>query len=83
MLPAVGRAMRHVLRAASAIPRASSVVSGRPNLGQQQRGIGLVPMVLESTPRGERAFDIFSRLLQERIVMLNGTIHDVRCNQSN
>jgi ATP-dependent Clp protease protease subunit len=33
-------------------------------------------MVLESTSRGERAFDIFSRLLQERIVMLSGPIHD-------
>jgi len=37
---------------------------------------GLIPMVLESTPRGERAFDIFSRLLQERIICLNGPIHD-------
>ena len=33
-------------------------------------------MVLESTSRGERAFDICSRLLQERIVMLSGPIHD-------
>ncbi|KAL3902370.1 MAG: hypothetical protein SGPRY_012093, partial [Prymnesium sp.] len=32
----------------------------------------LIPMVLESTARGERAFDIFSRLLQERIICLNG-----------
>ena len=37
---------------------------------------GLIPMVVESTPRGERAFDIFSRLLQERIVCLNGMVHD-------
>ena len=37
---------------------------------------GLIPMVVESTPRGERAFDIFSRLLQERIICLNGPIHD-------
>jgi hypothetical protein len=34
----------------------------------------LIPMVLESTPRGERAFDIFSRLLQERIICLNGAV---------
>lgn len=33
-------------------------------------------MVIESTPRGERAFDIFSRLLRERIVMVTGTIDD-------
>lgn len=37
---------------------------------------GLIPMVVDSTPRGERAFDIFSRLLQERIICLNGPIHD-------
>ncbi|EOD35008.1 putative endopeptidase Clp [Emiliania huxleyi CCMP1516] len=42
--------------------------------------MALVPMVLESTPRGERAFDIFSRLLQERIVCLNGPIHDDTSN---
>ena len=36
----------------------------------------LVPMVVEQTARGERAYDIFSRLLQERIVCLNGPIHD-------
>ena len=32
--------------------------------------MGLVPMVVEQTPRGERAFDIFSRLLKERIIFL-------------
>ncbi len=36
----------------------------------------LVPMVVEQTSRGERAYDIFSRLLKERIIFLNGTIHD-------
>ena len=34
---------------------------------------GLVPMVVEQTNRGERAYDIFSRLLKERIVFLNYT----------
>lgn len=37
---------------------------------------GLIPMVVDQTPRGERAYDIFSRLLQERIICLNGPIHD-------
>lgn len=41
-----------------------------------QPTMDLVPMVIEQTPRGERAFDIFSRLLKERIVMLNGPVHD-------
>jgi ATP-dependent Clp protease protease subunit len=36
----------------------------------------LVPMVVEQTNRGERAFDIFSRLLKERIIFLNGPIDD-------
>ena len=37
---------------------------------------GLVPMVIEQSARGERAFDIFSRLLRERIVFVNGPIDD-------
>ena len=40
----------------------------------------LVPMVVESTSKGERAFDIYSRLLKERIVMLNGPIEDYMSN---
>jgi ATP-dependent Clp protease protease subunit len=36
----------------------------------------LVPMVVEQTPRGERAYDIFSRLLRERIVFVQGPIED-------
>ena len=37
---------------------------------------GLVPMVVEQTARGERAFDIYSRLLKERIVFLTGAVYD-------
>ena len=36
----------------------------------------LIPMVVEQTSRGERSFDIFSRLLKERIIFVNGQIHD-------
>jgi ATP-dependent Clp protease protease subunit len=36
----------------------------------------LVPMVVEQSSRGERAFDLFSRLLRERIIFLNGPVHD-------
>ena len=36
----------------------------------------LVPMVVEQTSRGERAYDIFSRLLKERIIFISGPIHD-------
>jgi len=36
----------------------------------------LVPTVIEPTSRGERAFDIFSRLLRDRIIFLNGVVED-------
>src|ERR1700688_1771939 len=38
---------------------------------------GLVPMVVEQTNRGERSYDIFSRLLKERIIFITGPIEDV------
>lgn len=44
--------------------------------GTQTRGMPLVPMVIESTPKGERAYDIYSRLLKERIICLNGLVDD-------
>jgi ATP-dependent Clp protease, protease subunit len=40
----------------------------------------LVPTVLENTSRGERAYDIYSRLLQERIIMVNGPIMEAMAN---
>ncbi len=40
----------------------------------------LVPTVLESTGRGERAYDIYSRLLRERIIMVNGQIEETMAN---
>lgn len=43
---------------------------------QHRRSYGLVPIVIEHSPRGERAYDIFSRLLKERIVCINGPIAD-------
>lgn len=36
----------------------------------------LVPMVVEQSSRGERAFDIYSRLLRERIIFVNGPVED-------
>lgn len=40
----------------------------------------LVPMVVEKTPNGERSFDIFSRLLKDRIVMVKGAVNNVMAN---
>ena len=42
--------------------------------------MNLVPMVIEQTSRGERSFDIYSRLLKERIVFLNGEVNDTSAN---
>lgn len=41
-----------------------------------QSAMNLVPMVVEQTSRGERAYDIFSRLLKERIIFINGVVED-------
>ena len=48
---------------------------GRSILGNQ-----LVPMVVEQTPRGERAYDIYSRLLKERVIFLTGPVEDYGAN---
>lgn len=47
---------------------------------KEQTNMALVPMVVETTQKGERAFDIYSRLLKERIIMLNGPIEDHMAN---
>ena len=46
----------------------------------RERAQHLVPMVVEQTPRGERAFDIYSRLLKERVVFVVGPIDDYMAN---
>ena len=43
-------------------------------------GLGLVPMVIEQSGRGERAYDIYSRLLKERVIFLVGPVNDVTAN---
>jgi len=47
---------------------------------QPTKSLNLVPMVVEQTPRGERAFDIYSRLLKERVIFLVGPIDDYVAN---
>ena len=44
------------------------------------QGLGLVPMVIEQTSRGERSFDIYSRLLKERVIFIVGPIEDHMAN---
>jgi len=47
---------------------------------QTARGLGLVPMVIEQSGRGERAYDIYSRLLKERVVFMVGPVNDQTAN---
>ena len=42
--------------------------------------MSLVPMVLEQTSRGERSYDIYSRLLRDRVILLEGEVHDQMAN---
>jgi ATP-dependent Clp protease, protease subunit len=46
----------------------------------ETQGLGMVPMVIEQSGRGERAYDIYSRLLRERIVFLVGPVNDQTAN---
>ncbi len=57
-------------------------LAGQTQLGQWQspQNTGLVPMVVEQSGRGERAFDIYSRLLRERVIFLLGPVMDVSAN---
>lgn len=47
---------------------------------EPSKGLNLVPMVVEQTSRGERAYDIYSRLLKERVIFLVGPIDDYMAN---
>ena len=46
----------------------------------EPQGLGLVPMVVEQSGRGERAYDIYSRLLKERVIFLVGEVNDSTAN---
>ncbi|CAG0988993.1 ATP-dependent Clp protease, protease subunit [Rhodocyclaceae bacterium] len=65
------------------MPLNPSMINGNRNGQQDQRdpqALGLVPMVIEQSGRGERAYDIYSRLLKERVVFLVGPVNDVTAN---
>jgi ATP-dependent Clp protease protease subunit len=47
---------------------------------QEPQGLGLIPMVIEQSGRGERAYDIYSRLLKERVVFLVGPVTEITAN---
>ena len=47
---------------------------------QDPQGLGLIPMVIEQSGRGERAYDIYSRLLKERVVFMVGVVNELTAN---
>jgi ATP-dependent Clp protease, protease subunit len=49
-------------------------------MDMETRALGLVPMVIEQTARGERAYDIYSRLLKERVIFIVGPVEDHMAN---
>ena len=51
-----------------------------PQAPQAPQSLGLIPMVIEQSGRGERAYDIYSRLLKERVIFLVGPIDDMTAN---
>ena len=44
------------------------------------QGLGMIPMVIEQSGRGERSYDIYSRLLKERVIFLVGPVNDQTAN---
>jgi ATP-dependent Clp protease, protease subunit len=58
----------------------SSIAMNEPTTLSDPQAIGLIPMVIETSGRGERAFDIYSRLLKERVIFLVGPVNDMTAN---
>ena len=56
------------------------MLNGMKSLDFETQATGLVPMVIEQSARGERAFDIYSRLLKERVIFLVGQVEDYMAN---
>jgi ATP-dependent Clp protease protease subunit len=51
-----------------------------PQINMEPQALGMIPMVIETSGRGERAYDIYSRLLKERVVFLVGPVNDMTAN---
>jgi ATP-dependent Clp protease protease subunit len=56
------------------------MIDNNSNSALDAQSLNLVPMVIEQTPRGERSFDIYSRLLKERVIFIVGPIEDHMAN---
>ena len=58
----------------------NSMYGGASMGAQDTQGLGMVPMVIEQSGRGERSYDIYSRLLKERVIFLVGPVNDQTAN---
>lgn len=56
------------------------MIDNNSNSALDAQSLNLVPMVIEQTPRGERSYDIYSRLLKERVIFIVGQIEDHMAN---
>jgi ATP-dependent Clp protease protease subunit len=56
------------------------MINNSNNSALETQSMNLVPMVIEQTPRGERSYDIYSRLLKERVIFIVGQIEDHMAN---
>jgi len=56
------------------------MINNNSNSALEAPSLNLVPMVIEQTPRGERSYDIYSRLLKERVIFIVGQIEDHMAN---
>ncbi len=56
------------------------MIDNNSNSASAAQSLNLVPMVIEQTPRGERSYDIYSRLLKERVIFIVGQIEDHMAN---
>ena len=56
------------------------ILSNTPQQTMEPQNLGMIPMVIETSGRGERAYDIYSRLLKERVIFLVGPINDAVAN---
>ncbi len=56
------------------------MISMQDRIISEPKGLGLIPMVIEQSGRGERAYDIYSRLLKERVVFLVGPVNEMSAN---
>lgn len=56
------------------------MIHNAPQQSMEPQNLGMIPMVIETSGRGERAYDIYSRLLKERVIFLVGPINDAVAN---